>query len=353
MKTIVTITGIRPDFIRMSKIFNKLDRADWCNHILIHTGQHYDKLLSDIFFDDLEIRRPDFNLQIGGSNKKHYQQQAELGTKTIELFKKENIDPDLILFLGDSNSVLASVPLRKEGYKIGHIEAGMRSYDERMLEEINRKVCDHVSNLLFVYHENYKQKAMREGIPEEKIHVVGNTIVEPLRGIIEADYHGSKEHILMDIHRPENFRYPDRMKKIIELGNLCIEKTGKPVKMLNFGRTMSAIKNYGLELGKIEVVELMGYRDFVRFMQDSLFIISDSGTAQEEPALLKVPVLVPREFTERPESVENKNSIMAELESHSFERYIAWALKGYEGDETWLGDGKTSSKIINIIKDKI
>jgi UDP-N-acetylglucosamine 2-epimerase (non-hydrolysing) len=177
MKTIVTITGIRPDFIRMSKIFNKLDEADWCNHILIHTGQHYDELLS-----------------------------GELGTKTIQLFEKESIKPDLILFLGDSNSVLASVPLRKEGYKIGHIEAGMRSYDERMLEEINRKVCDHVSNFLFVYHENYKQKAMREGIAEEKIHVVGNTIVEPLRDIIDTDYRGTKEHILMDIHRPEKQR---------------------------------------------------------------------------------------------------------------------------------------------------
>jgi UDP-N-acetylglucosamine 2-epimerase (non-hydrolysing) len=353
VKTIVTITGIRPDFIRMSKIFNKLDRADWCNHILIHTGQHYDKLLSDIFFDDLEIRRPDFNLQIGGSNKKHYQQQAELGTKTIELFKKENIDPDLILFLGDSNSVLASVPLRKEGYKIGHIEAGMRSYDERMLEEINRKVCDHVSNLLFVYHENYKQKAMREGIPEEKIHVVGNTIVEPLRGIIEADYHGSKEHILLDIHRPENFKYPDRMKKIIGLGNLCAEKTGKPVKMLGFGRTMNAIEGYGLELGKIEVVELMGYKDFVRFMQDSLFIISDSGTAQEEPALLQVPVLVPREFTERPESVENNNSIMVDLEYGDLESYIAWATTDYSGHSSWLGDGATSQKILDIIKESL
>jgi len=353
MKTIVTITGIRPDFIRMSKIFNKLDQADWCRHILIHTGQHYDELLSGVFFDDLQIRQSDFNLQIGGSGKKHYQQQAELGIKTIELFEKENIKPDLILFLGDSNSVLASVPLRKEGYKIGHIEAGMRSYDERMLEEINRKVCDHVSNFLFVYHENYKQKAMREGIAEEKIHVVGNTIVEPLRDIIDRDYRGTKEHILMDIHRPENFRYPDRMKKIIELGNLCIEKTGKPVKMLNFGRTMSAIKNYGLELGNIEVVELMGYRDFVRFMQNSLFIISDSGTAQEEPALLKVPVLVPREFTERPESVENKNSVMVDLECQNFQSHIDWATSDYTGSHSWLGDGSTSNKIISILKEKL
>ena len=353
MKTIVTITGIRPDFIRMSKIFNKLDEADWCRHILIHTGQHYDELLSGVFFDDLQIRQPDFNLQIGASGKKHYQQQAELGTKTIQLFEKESIKPDLILFLGDSNSVLASVPLRKEGYKIGHIEAGMRSYDERMLEEINRKVCDHVSNFLFVYHDNYKQKAMREGIAEEKIHVVGNTIVEPLKDIVDTDYCGTKDHILMDIHRPENFKYPDRMKKIIELGNLCAEKTGKPVKMLNFGRTISAIKNYGIQLGKIEVVELMGYRDFVKFMQDSLFIISDSGTAQEEPALLKVPVLVPRDFTERPESTYNNNSIMVDLFGEKYNNYIQWATSPYKGTSHWLGLGNTSQIIVQKIKELI
>lgn len=353
MKTIVTITGIRPDFIRMSEIFKKLDKANWCEHILIHTGQHYDKLLSDVFFEDLDIRKPNFNLKIGAPGKKHYQQQAELGTKIIDLFREEGIIPDVVLFLGDSNSVLASVPLRKEGYKIGHIEAGMRSYDERMLEEINRKVCDHVSNFLFVYHENYKQKAMREGIPEERIHVVGNTIVEPLRDIIDTDYRGTKKHILMDIHRPENFRYPDRMKKIIELGNLCIEKTGKPVKMLNFGRTISAIEGYGLELGKIEAIELMGYRDFVKFMQDSLFIVSDSGTAQEEPALLKVPVLVPREFTERPESVENNNSIMVDLLENSFEKYITWASRAYCGSSAWLGDGTTSSLILEYLKRNI
>ena len=162
LKTVVTITGIRPDFIRMSEVFKKLDKR--FNHILIHSGQHYDRMLSDIFFEDLDIRKPDYNLEIGSGEKKHYHQQAELGVKIIELFNIENIRPDIVLFLGDSNSVLASVPLRKEGYKIGHIEAGMRSYDERMLEEINRKVCDHVSNVLFVYHHNYKAKALREGI---------------------------------------------------------------------------------------------------------------------------------------------------------------------------------------------
>ena len=273
-KTVVTITGIRPDFIRMSEVFRALDKAKWCRHYLIHTGQHYDDLLSNIFFRDLDIREPDFNLGIGADGKSHYQQQADLGPAIIDLFQNEGIEPDIILFLGDSNSVLASVPLRKEGYKIGHMEAGMRSYDERMLEEINRKVCDHVSNLLFVYHENYKQKAVREGIPEERIHVVGNTIVEPLKKIADNEYAGTQQHILLDIHRPENFKHRERMKAILKYANECIDTYGIPVKMLTFGRTMEAIKNYELSLGKNETTPLMGYRDFVKAQQNSRFIIS-------------------------------------------------------------------------------
>jgi UDP-N-acetylglucosamine 2-epimerase (non-hydrolysing) len=355
MKTVVTITGIRPDFIRMSELFKKLDKEPWYNHILIHTGQHFDKLLSDVFFEDLEIRKPDFNLNIGGVNKPHYMQQAELGPKIVELLTNNNIKPDIILFLGDSNSVLASVPLRKEGYKIGHIEAGMRSYDERMLEEINRKVCDHVSNFLFVYHENYKQKAVREGIASEKIFVVGNTIVEPLLKIADLNYVGKKTHILLDIHRPENFKDKQRLERIIKFSNLCIEKTGKPVKMINFPRTRKQLEEYKIDMGNVETINLMGYRTFVQFMQDSCFIISDSGTAQEEPALLNIPVIVPRDYTERPESLENNNSIMLDLMNENcFTQSIDWALsnKG-RGNINWLGDGNTSKKIMEILQNGI
>jgi UDP-N-acetylglucosamine 2-epimerase (non-hydrolysing) len=352
MKTIMTITGIRPDFIRMSEIFKKLDSQDWCNHILVHTGQHYDSLLSDIFFTDLEIRKPDYNLKIGGKNKKHYHQQAELGVKILDLIHEHDLKPDLILFLGDSNSVLASVPLKKEGYKIGHIEAGMRSYDIRMLEEINRKVCDHVSDFLFVYHENYKQKAIREGICPSKIFVVGNTIVEPLSAISAQLGDFEKSHILMDIHRPENFKSKNRMKNILKFANECSSKFNKPVKMLNFGRTMQYLEAYNAELGNIEVIDLMGYKDFVRFMKQSEFIISDSGTAQEEPALLKIPVVVPRDYTERPESVENNNSFMLDVNStNHFEKAYDWICKNEESHSSWLGDGNTSINIIKLIKE--
>jgi UDP-N-acetylglucosamine 2-epimerase (non-hydrolysing) len=336
----------------MSEIFKRLDEASWCQHILIHTGQHYDNLLSDVFFEDLNIRKPDYNLAIGAENKSHYHQQAELGPKIIDLLKKENINPDLILFLGDSNSVLASVPLRKEGYKIGHIEAGMRSYDDRMLEEINRKICDQVSNYLFVYHENYKQKAMKEGISEDKIFVVGNTVVEPLRKIANFNKKTIYNHILLDIHRPENFNYKDRIEKIINFAKEYQEEFNLPIKMLNFNRTTKKIKDFDIDLDKIEIIDLMGYKQFVNFMQDSFFIISDSGTAQEEPALLNTPVIVPRDFTERPESVENQNSFMLSLNEESLIQSVDWIKKhDRKMNTSWLGDGKTSLKIENILRE--
>tara|TARA_Y100000593_G_scaffold95015_1_gene198297 strand:- start:40121 stop:41212 length:1092 start_codon:yes stop_codon:yes gene_type:complete len=362
MKTIVTITGIRPDFIRMCEIFKKLDKN--FNHILIHTGQHYDNLLSDVFFKDLNIRKPDYNLGIGGGGKQHYHQQAELGVKIIELFESEDIKPDIVLFLGDSNSVLASLPLKKEGYKIGHIEAGMRSYDERMLEEINRKACDHVSDYLFVYHENYKEKALKENINSKKIFVVGNTIVEALNSIDFEKYDGDSKHICMDIHRPENFKYKGRMEVILDYANQCSDKFNLPVKMLKFGRTLDYINEYKLDLGSIELVDLMGYKDFINFQQQSLFIISDSGTAQEEPALLDIPVIVPRSFTERPESVKNGNSFMftaqrwvnGDPNDEHIEKSFEWLENYFNGSDRnseWLGDGDASDKIISILKGRI
>jgi len=352
-KTVVTVTGIRPDFIRMSQVFKELDSADWCEHILIHSGQHYDELLSGVFFKDLSIRKPDYNLAIGSAGKSHYQQQADLGPAIINLFHDNNIQPDVVLFLGDSNSVLASVPLRKEGYKVGHIEAGMRSYDERMLEEINRKVCDHVSNYLFVYHENYKQKALREGISEDKIFVVGNTINEPLQEIADLSYVGKAEHILLDIHRPENFQYKERLTSIFKYVNEAAAHFSLPVKMVSFGRTMCALKEYNIALGVVQPIPMMGYRDYIRCQQDSYFIISDSGTAQEEPALLSIPVVVPRDFTERPESNENGCSTLLSLSDTSYKKAIRW-VEGWSKercDTVWMGDGIASKAIVHTLKE--
>jgi len=349
-KTILTVTGIRPDFIRMSEIFKKLDED--FNHILIHSGQHFDRLLSDVFFEELDIRKPDYNLEVGGPNKEHFHQTSELSVKLIELIRSKNLNPDIVLFLGDSNSVTCSVDLKKEGYKIGHVEAGMRSYDRRMLEEINRVVCDHCSDLLFVYHENYKQKAIKEGIPKENIFVVGNTITEI---VSKLDYtNRDRKQIILDIHRPENFKYEDRLKAIVDFSNRMSMEYKLPIKMLGFKRTMDHVKKFGIELGSIKVVDLMSYKDYTRAVYDSLFIISDSGTAQEEPALLGTPVIVPRDYTERPESMENNCSMMYDVVGNRWEEVMSWlSINSHESDTRWLGDGTTSTKVINILKEKL
>lgn len=347
----MTITGIRPDFIRMSQVFKKLDLN--FNHILVHTGQHFDSLLSDVFFKDLDIRKPDFNLNIGGPGKLHYHQQADLSVKIIELIKKEKLNPDVVLFLGDSNSVLASIPLKKEGFKIGHIEAGMRSYDNRMLEEINRKVCDSVSDYLFVYHENYKSKLAIENIVNN-VFVVGNTIVEPLNLIKnEIDLYQKDSHILLDIHRPENFKHKNRLNNIISYANAFSKHYGLPIKMLNFPATLKYITQFGLDLQGIEVIELMGYIDFVKFQMESKFIFSDSGTAQEEPALLHIPVIVPRDFTERPESVTFGNSMMLDVNVFGDLNEPSKFIETYMPVTQWLGVGTTSDLIVKILKDNL
>ncbi len=347
-KIIVSIVGIRPDFIRMSSVFRELDNN--FNHILIHTGQHFDKFLSDVFFQELGIRNPDYNLAIGGPGKEHFHQTAELSVKLIELFRSKNINPDLILFLGDSNTVTCSMSLKKEGYKIGHIEAGMRSGDKKMLEEINRTVCDHCSDYLFTYHKNYKKKLLKENINKESIFVVGNTIVEVCNKVAEKLKTKQKlnSHILIDIHRPENFKFKDRMKWIFEYANLCSNKYNLPVKLLNFKRTIENIENFNLPFDKIELINLMNFTDYLTFVYNSKFIISDSGTSQEESALLNTKVIVPRDFTERPESVENNCSFM--LKEDKFEESFKWLESDNKIKTEWMGDGKTTKKIISILK---
>lgn len=356
MKTVVTITGIRPDFIRMSELFKKLDEN--FNHILIHSGQHFDKLLSGIFFKELKIRKPDFNLKIGGKGKEHYHQVSELSIKIIELLKKKKIKPDIILFLGDSNSVACSVALKKEGYKIGHIEAGMRSGDRRMLEEINRTVCDHCSDMHFCYHKNYKNNLIKENLPAKNIYIVGNTINGTCLNNFDLRNKIKDENfILVDIHRPENFKCKIRMSNIIHLVRFCSDQFGVVPYMLNFPRTMEYIKKFKINLNGINVVDLFSYRGFLKKQYHAKLIISDSGTAQEEPALLSTPVIVPRDFTERPESVENNCSLMVNVNSKrntSWRRIKKFIDFGFKKNNTkWLGTKNASQKIINVLKKKL
>lgn len=353
-KTIVTITGIRPDFIRMSQVFKRLD--EHFNHILVHTGQHYDTMLSGVFFTELGIRTPDYILNTGKESSNHYEQLGYLSTAIPRLFKEHSIYPDLVLFLGDSNSAGVSFPLKKEGYRIGHIEAGMRSYDKRMLEELNRVVCDHCSDILFVYHEDYAAQLAQEGITKN-VFVVGNTIVEPFRQFqsVIMKEPKRKDMILMDIHRPENFKYVDRLRAIIAFGNRCAETYGLPVKLLYFKRLQDMLDTHGIPLGSIKMIPLMAFQEYLATVYHAKFIISDSGTGQEEPGLLQTPTIVPRDFTERPQSYATNCSKQFTAASPNdkdiFDYITQLDTETIRMDTSWLGTGTTSYQIVQHLQE--
>jgi UDP-N-acetylglucosamine 2-epimerase (non-hydrolysing) len=344
--TIVTILGIRPDFIRMSHILGKLDIH--FNHIAIHTGQHYDTHLYDVFLKELHIRKPDYILDTGRSASNHYEQLSYLSKAVPDLLKSKNIQPDLILFLGDSNSAAVALPLKKEGYRIGHIEAGMRSYDKRMLEELNRITCDHCSDILFVYHEDYKTQLAVENI-KDNVYVVGNTVVEPITPYSLELFKTPKRNdmILMDIHRPENFNYRERLEAILRFGNECCVKYDVPVKLLHFKRLKDSLEKWQIDLGHVVLVDLMEYGEYLRCVYNCKFIISDSGTGQEEPALLQTPVIVPRDYTERPQSYVYNCSFKFDCKNYNSVDVFNWLeTDSSKADTAWLGDGATSDTII-------
>lgn len=361
MKKIITITGIRPDFIRMSEVFRRLDEHEEINHIMIHTGQHFDELLSGVFFKDLSIRKPDYNLGVGGYGKEHFHLTGEASIKAIEVIRKEK--PDYVLFLGDANTVSLALPIKRDGWKIAHIEAGMRTGHEWMPEEINRVSCNHVSNILFAYHKDNRDNMIRENISTDRIHVVGNTILEICEPFVKKFRNVKKreDFILVDIHRSENIGVGSlpppkkRLENIISYVNECVERYQLPAKMLKFPRTVRVIKELGLDLGKIDLIDLMGYNDYMDAQYHCKFMISDSGTSHEEPAILNTPVVVPRMFTERPQSIKNYCSTLLNIEERdlSWEHSHLYLEKYWNGslkpNLDWLGDGNTAKKIVDIL----
>ena len=354
---VVTVTGIRPDFIRMSKVFERLDET--FTHTMIHTGQHYDDELSKVFFRELNIRPPDYTLSTGKESQNHYEQLSYLTTALIELLHAKKLDPAIILFLGDSNSVMVSAPLLKEGYRIGHIEGGMRSYDRRMPEEVNRVICDYASDVVFVYTPLYKERLIKENKNPDDIHVVGNTIVEVVK-----QYHprGKKrgDVIVADIHRSENLAHPDQYHHILTYLNELGAKANKKVALVRFRRGVRLIEEHDLLKDKpwVTLVGPYGFMDYLDLQYHAYGAVSDSGTSQEECPLLKVPVAVPRNFTERPESIEFGNSILVG-ETRAIPTMVDETLDFFEHyvltpeQVAWLGDGKTSQHIVRILEKRL
>jgi UDP-N-acetylglucosamine 2-epimerase (non-hydrolysing) len=341
----------------MSKVFERLD--DTFEHTMIHTGQHYDDELSKVFFRELKIRTTDYALSTGRESQNHYEQLSYLSTALIELLKEKKLNPAMVLFLGDSNSALVSAPLFKEGYRIGHIEGGMRSYDRRMPEEVNRVICDYVSDLVFVYTPLYKERLIKENKNPDDIYVVGNTIVEVVKQYLpKAKKRG--DVIVADIHRNENLKNPDQYNHILSYLNELGAKAKKNVVLVRFRRGVRLIEEHDLLKDKpwVKLVGPYGFLDYLELQYHAFGAVSDSGTSQEECPLLRVPVAVPRNFTERPESMEFGNSILVG-ETRSISTMVDETLDFFDHylvspeQVAWMGDGKTSQRIVRILKERL
>jgi len=307
MQTIMTVAGTRPELIRLSRIIPKLDK--FSKHIFVYTGQNYDELLKDIFFKELNIRQPDYHFSAAGT---FAAQQAEILTGTETLIEKEK--PDKFVVLGDTNSALSAIVAKRMGVTVMHLEAGNRCYDDRVPEEVNRRIIDHCSDIFLPYTERSRQNLIREGIAGEKIFVIGNPIREVL------NYNGDRinaskiltklglhrgNYFLVTLHRAENVDNSDRLMKFIHALAALEGKYSIPVIVSTHPHTRKILDScFDYSCTKVQFLEPFGFFDFVKLEQNAKCILTDSGTVQEEAAIFGVPNVILRDTTERPEVVE-------------------------------------------------
>lgn len=296
---VVTILGTRPEIIKLSPLIPLLDKE--FDHILIHTGQHYSYQMDKIFFEELKLRECDYILNVGSAT--HAQQTANMMIEIEEVLLKEN--PDMVLVQGDTNSTLAgAITSSKLNIKVVHVEAGCRSFDKNMPEEINRILVDHCSDILFAPDENSFANLKSEGIKKNKIHLVGNTSIDAClraRHLFNKDKLAElglekNEYALMTLHRQENTG-TDQLKEIMD----AVNKISHEIKIIfpvHF-RTLKILKENNFDIGEnIILTEPLGYGDFVGLLSLAKFVMTDSGGIQEESAVLNTPCLILRENTE-------------------------------------------------------
>lgn len=327
----MTIFGTRPEIIRLSLIMRLLDQH--CEHITVHTGQNYDESLSDIFIRDLEVRTPDHHLGIRSSS--FGEQVGQILSKVDALLETEK--PDRILLLGDTNSALTAVVAARRGIPVFHMEAGNRCYDDRVPEEINRRIIDHSCTILLPYTERSKDNLVREGIERDRIYVTGNPIKEVLDTFGDQIERSEAmkslsvkpfEYFLVTLHRAENVDDPARLKRIFDALDRVATKIGKPVIVSVHPRTAERLEKNGVrpDQAKIRLLKALGFFDFVKLEKNALAVLTDSGTVQEECAIFGVPNATLRDVTERPETIECGSNILAGSEVESIVRAVEIAI---------------------------
>ena len=315
---VMTVLGTRPEIIRLSRVIEKLDQV--CEHVLVNTGQNFDSNLNDIFFQQMKIRPPDHYLGVSGN----------IGTQVGLIFSKiETLliseKPDKFLVLGDTNSALSVFIAKRYGLPVYHMEAGNRCYDDRVPEEVNRRIIDHSSDVLMPYTERSRQNLLREGIAGQRIYVTGNPILEVISSY-QTDIDASdvmnqlnlqpKNYFLVTLHRAENVDIDERLGKFIGAFNQLQQKFRVPVIVSTHPRTRSRMEKNQIGMPNPNICYLppFGLFDFIALERNAKLVLSDSGTVQEECCIFHVPNVTLRDVTERPETIECGSNVLSGAE---------------------------------------
>lgn len=355
------VVGARPNFMKVGPVMNSFRGRDSVSQTLVHTGQHYDHNMSTLFFDQLGIPKPDVNLEVGSGS--HAAQTAQIMLR----FEETVLDnrPDWVIVYGDVNStVAASLVCAKLGIRVAHVEAGLRSFDRTMPEEINRLLTDQLADLLLTPSPDANENLLREGISEQKIHLVGNVMIDTLLCLLPradelwqngkvSDLAGDGPYGLVTLHRPSNVDDPSTVSAIMD----ALEEIAEKLIVLFpvHPRTRERFRTFDIEPKneRLRLVEPLGYLEFLALQRHATFVITDSGGIQEETTYLGIPCLTLRENTERPVTVTTGTNILVGADMDSLKEHAYMILNGNpkRGAIPPLWDGKAGERIAHAILD--
>ena len=345
MLKVLTIVGTRPEIIRLSRIIPLLDK--FCEHKLVHTGQNYDYELNQIFFEELEIRKPDIFLETAG--KTAAETIGAVISKVDKIFI--NYKPDAVLILGDTNSSLAAISAKRNKIPIFHMEAGNRCFDQRVPEEINRRIIDHIADINLTYSSIARDCLLKEGLPIDQIVKIGSPMREVLQyympkilssNILKKFRLEKQKYFVFSSHREENLDNDERFLKLVTVINQLSEDYGLPIILSTHPRTQKRINDKNISFNSnVKLIKPLGFIDYIQLQINSNVVISDSGTITEESSILNFPALNIRETHERHEGTEEASVMMVELDIKNIRRAI----------KILKTQSESKKRVLNIVND--